>query len=96
MRYRLSRRADNELIAIYEESVEQFGASQAEIYYAELISTFTFLAEFPRAVREREELASGIRAYPHQAHLIVYRIEEDRIFIICLPHGRSDWANDLG
>jgi toxin ParE1/3/4 len=74
--YTLSKAAENDIAAIAEYTVETFGIAQAETYRDGLIRTFEFLAEFPRAARERTELRQNTRVYPYQSHLIIYRVRQ--------------------
>lgn len=91
MRFRFSRRASDDLINIYVESAQMFGVDQAERYRAGLDRAFAFLAEFPRAARERLELRQKPRVHRYESHLIFYRIEADGILILRVRHGREDW-----
>jgi len=93
-RYTLSLAAENDIALIAEYTVETFGIAQALAYRDGLIRTFAFLAEFPRAARERTELSRNARVYPYQSHLIIYRIDGDGIFIQRVRHAREDWIND--
>jgi toxin ParE1/3/4 len=92
--YRFSIRADAELISLYEESVDRFGARQAETYVAGLTAAFERLARTPAIAREREELVGRARAYRYKSHMIVYREEDDGILVIRLPNARSDWLSE--
>ncbi len=92
--YRLSKAAERDLAAIARYTVETHGVDQAMAYRDGLIRAFEFLAEFPRAARERPELRHGTRVHPCQMHLIVYRIDGDGIFVQRVRHGREDWIND--
>ena len=91
MRYRLSRNAEDDLIAIYRTGAQAFGISQAESYFAGLEEAFAFLAAYPRAARERLEIDPPVRAHPHKSHLIVYIIEETDILVLRIRHAREDW-----
>ncbi|MEM1132935.1 MAG: type II toxin-antitoxin system RelE/ParE family toxin [Pseudomonadota bacterium] len=93
MTYRLSKKADEDIIRIYLDGAEQFGVAQADAYHASLERSFDFLAENPRAAREREELSPAFRAHPHKAHVILYRVEERGIFIVRVRHAREDWVS---
>jgi toxin ParE1/3/4 len=53
MGYKLTRRAEQDLIDIYIEGFRQFGEAQAEAYAQKLVETFELLAKFPRLARER-------------------------------------------
>ena len=39
---------------------------------------------------ERPVLGDDIRVHPYAAHLIIYRILDDGIQIVRVPHGRQD------
>lgn len=91
MSYRLARRAEDDLDAIYTAGAEAFGAAQADAYAAGLIRTFQFLASYPRAARERSEATPPVRAHPYKSHLIVYVIEGDDILVARVRHAHEDW-----
>lgn len=91
MGFKLSRKAEDDLIAIYRTGSEEFGVDQAESYFAGLEEAFGFLASYPRAARERFEIDPPVRAHPHKTHLIVYLIEDDDILILRVRHAREDW-----
>lgn len=90
--YRLSRAAVDDLARIADYTIEAFGIDQAIAYRDGLIRTLTFLAEFPRAARERPELRLKSRVYPYESHLIFYRIDGRNILIQRIRHGREDWS----
>jgi toxin ParE1/3/4 len=90
----LSKAAEQDITSIAEYTVETFGIEQAITYRDGLVRAFAFLAEFPRAARERTELRRAARAYPYQSHLIIYRIDGEGIFILRVRHAREDWIND--
>lgn len=93
MGYRLTRKAEDDLIAIYRTGAEEFGVGQAERYFAALEEAFGFLAAYPRAARERREINPPVRAHLHKSHLIVYLIQGDDILILRVRHAREDWAH---
>jgi len=94
MTYRLSRQADDDLRHIYVTGVEIFGVARAEAYAAGLKRVLGFLADFPRAARERRELDPPVRAYPYKSHLIIYAIEHGGVLINRIVHSRQDWMNE--
>jgi toxin ParE1/3/4 len=91
--YVLSKAAEDDLADIARYTIETYGIEQAIAYRDVFIRAFEFLAEFPRAARERPELRHGTRVYPCQAHLIVYRIDGEGIFVQRVRHGSEDWIN---
>jgi toxin ParE1/3/4 len=94
-RYRLSRKAEEDIIAIFMYGVSQFGIQQAERYHDLLERTFQFLAENPEAARERVEITPAVRIHPIESHIVIYTLDEDGdVFIIRVRHGREDWGRD--
>ena len=62
--YRLTRAAADDLLAIFIESLDQFGAVQADHYHAGLEAAFEFLVEYPRAARLRQESSRRFVSIP--------------------------------
>ena len=93
MAYRLSRKAEDDILAIYLAGARLFGAAQADRYHAGLERTFAFLADNPHAARERSELRLRSRAFPYGTHLIFYRLDGSDIFIQRIRDMREDWTD---
>lgn len=94
-RYRLSRKAEEDIIAIFMYGVSQFGIEQAERYHHLLERTFQFLAENPEAARDRVEITPPVRVHPIESHIVIYTIDEDGdVFIIRVRHGHEDWGHN--
>lgn len=94
-RYKLSRKAEEDIIAIFMYGVSQFGIQQPERYHDLLERTFQFLAENPEAARERMEITPAVRIHPIESHIVIYTIDESGdIFIVRVGYGREDWARD--
>lgn len=94
MTLRFSRRALDDLQAIYRHGVHQFGETQATAYQRALHEAFRFIAEFPEANRLRTEFIRPYRIQRHEAHLIFYRIEKGEVYITRIRHGHEDWTAD--
>jgi toxin ParE1/3/4 len=94
--YVLSRKAEEDVISIFQTGIEQFGLSQTERYHEQLGQCFCFLAENPLAAHERFEIFPPVRIHPIGSHLVIYRVEENgTVFIIRVRHGHEDWQNSL-
>ena len=92
MGYTLSRKAEEDIIAIFLDGTGQFGLQQAERYHDHLEKVFQFLAENPLAARERHELTPPIRIHPVGSHIVLYTVGDDGdIFIVRVRHGHEDW-----
>lgn len=91
-RYRLTRKAAQDIRAIYRQGTELFGSRQAELYHQSLEATFQLIADNPRLARLRTEISPPVRVHPHGAHLIVYLEQPDRsILVVRVHHGRENW-----
>ena len=84
-RYRLTRRADRKLEAIYRYTFENFGAAQADTYFAALEETFGLLAERPHLGRIFHEY----RRFEQESHIIFYRTRRSGILIVDILHQRE-------
>ncbi len=91
MAYKLSKKAEEDIIDIYREGALLFGEQQAEKYFLEMEHIFEFLAANPRLARERAEITPPVRIHPYASHMIIYIIESENIFILRIRHGREDW-----
>ncbi len=92
MTYKLSRKAEEDIIQIYVSGVALFGVDQAERYHEGLERAFDFLADFPLAAPERTELKPSSRAHPYKSHIILYRTDGSDIFIQRVRHASEDWT----
>jgi toxin ParE1/3/4 len=93
-RYRLSQRADSDVGDIYLASALTFGLAQADRYKAGLEAVFEFLADNPRAARERSEVDPPVRVHPYGSHIVIYALDEVGVLVLRIRHGREDWTND--
>jgi toxin ParE1/3/4 len=87
--YRLTARADNELLDIYLYGIEQFGLRQAERYKLSLDECFSMLAGHPRMGRISPTVRPGIRRHEHGSHVILYQEETDHVLIVAVLHSRN-------
>jgi toxin ParE1/3/4 len=93
--FRLSERAERDLVEIYDYTDQTFGAYQADAYHAGLERTFDLLANFPRIGLAVNEIAAGFRRFRFQAHLVFYTEEDDFILIRAVLHQAREIKPDL-
>ena len=92
MGYTLSKKAEEDIVRLYLEGAEMFGAQQAERYHAGLERVFRFLSDHPEAAREREEIDPPVRVHRYGSHIVVYVVQEAaNVLIVRVRHGREDW-----
>ena len=93
MNYRLSIKAEEDIINIYGQGVLLFGAEQAEKYHIEMERVFEFLEHSPNAARERTEITPPVRVHPYGSHMVIYLVDNGGgVFILRVRHGREDWT----
>ena len=96
MAYLLTDEAEEDVIHILSEGGQQFGLRQARAYYNGLLECFLFLAETPRAGRERIELTPIVRTHPFHSHVIIYQVTDDEdVLILAVRHARENWQDEL-
>lgn len=95
--YRLTRRADQDLVNIYLYTLENFGPAQAERYTRNIRQSFEMLAESPRMGRAANNVRPGLRRHEHDRHVIFYREDGHGILVIAVIHRmmKPDIAADM-
>jgi len=88
--YKLSNLAAEDFTAIYEYTLLNFGAHQADAYTDDLESTFRLLSSSPQMGHECPEIADQVRRHDHQRHAIFYRRRENDIFVIRILHQQME------
>ena len=87
--YRVSGRADADLLDIYLFGAAHFGRPQAVQYQMSFQHCFELLAENPRMGRTSPTIQAGLRRHEHGSHVILYREEADHVLIVAVLHGRN-------
>lgn len=87
--YKLSRRAEDDLLDMYIYGIERFGEAQGERYHIDMTACFALLATQPRMGREAATVAPGVRRHEHASHVIFYEEHGEGILILALVHARS-------
>lgn len=92
MNYRLSAKAEADLVQIYIDGVTDFGVAQAEAYQDKIDQTIALIADNPEIARLREEISPPVRIHPVHAHVIIYLVDDHRMVrILRVRHGRENW-----
>jgi len=91
--FKLSRKAEDDLIDIYAFGAIEFGFDQADRYQNSLEQAFRFLADFPQAARERMEIDPPVRGYACRSHVIIYVIDGLDVHVLRVRHGREAWTS---
>lgn len=81
-KYRLAKRAKEDLIAIAQYGDEHFGVAQSDRYRDQLKQRFSVLAEQPQLYPAVEHIRPGYHRSVCGAHSIYYRVEADGVEIV--------------
>lgn len=88
--HKLTPRAERDLKDIWLYTAEAWSDEQAEIYVASLEKQFEALADSPYMGAARPDIEQGYRYFPEGKHLIFYRVENETIVILAVPHASMD------
>ncbi|HMF68163.1 MAG TPA: type II toxin-antitoxin system RelE/ParE family toxin [Phyllobacterium sp.] len=88
-KFRLTERAETEILEIFLDSIEMFGVMQARRYKDELVYCCELLADTPHMGRLAETLGVGVRRHEHKSHAILCEQKADGILVLALVPGRS-------
>ena len=87
----LLSRARDDLDAIWLDTAQRWGPTQAVDYLESLDAVLTLLAEFPGMGRLHREFEPAVRIHPFRRHLVIYRSDEKDLCVIRLLYARSNW-----
>lgn len=82
--------ASRDLEAIVDYVAEQSSIDRAEALLQQVNAKCQRLAQFPGMGRKRDELAAGVRSWPVESYLIVYRMIDQGIEILRVVSGYQD------
>jgi toxin ParE1/3/4 len=84
--YRLGERAESDLAAIFDYTVDTWGEEQAVKYLAELTTCFELLTATPYLGRACDALSPGLRRIEQGKHVVFYRVAGGDILISRILH----------
>lgn len=93
MKLELTAQAERDVGLVFVDGCEKFGKTRADTYLTQLIRALDRLIELPFANRVMSEVDGTVRVHRFRAHIILYRIDGDRVRIIRVRHGREDWQD---
>ena len=88
--YILSRKAQEDIEAIYDFGFHKFGQEQALYYLIGLQYHIKLLLKNPEIGKPRDEIKTGLYSLPYASHIIFYRILKNHIRIVRVLHGSRD------
>lgn len=93
-KYRFTNKALNDLIYIWDYTVEEWSQNQAEKYYNLIIASCLDLADNPQLGKSYDIIIVNVLGYKCGQHIIFYReISKNEIEIERILHGMMDLKN---
>lgn len=89
-KYTLSRKAEADLTAIADFTLETFGIEQTRLYYNGLVNAFNRIADHPEIGTSFAHIKPNTRRWIHGSHVIYYRTDAASIFIRRILHQSQD------
>lgn len=86
--FRISRRAERDLLSIGEYTLRTWGEAQTARYIDELENCCERLADNAELGRRCDEIRPGLRRLEHGLHVVLYRKVRDGILILRFLHQR--------
>lgn len=94
--YHFTKRAINDLVEIWDYTVEVWSGNQAEKYYNLIIASCMDLANNPKLGKSYEILSLDVLGHRCGEHIIFYReITKNEIEIVRVLHGMMDLKNKI-
>lgn len=95
MKLVISEMAKEDLASIEEYTRDNWGKLQADVYLSQIENRFLSLLESPYLGTSRPDVSDGYRCLPEGKHLIFYRVDDDVVNIIGVPHVSMDLERHL-
>jgi len=96
VKYRISFKAQTDLIGIWEFTFENWSIEQADRYYQLIIDKFEEICQKPDIGKKYESIRKGYWGVNIKSHIIFYRIhDQEMIDVIRILHKRMDIQNRL-
>jgi toxin ParE1/3/4 len=92
MKYKISKKASNDLEEIWFYTFENWSIGQADRYIDLIVDEFEYIAENPKSGKDYNEIRKGYFQSRVKSHFIFYKInlKDDTIEIIRVLHQQMD------
>ena len=91
----LTNRALDDLAAVYDYSLSQFGQQVADRYLQQFDLAMQTLCDDPALLREREDCPGPLRFYRINKHWLVCDVIDEQLFVLTIKHGAVDMPTRL-
>jgi len=95
LKYELSKLGLRDISSIWNFTAEKWSVNQANKYYKQLIKEIDGICKNPEIGKSIEEVKEKYRSRTFKSHLIIYKIEGEKIFIDRILHQKMDIDNEI-
>ena len=95
MKFELSELALEDIDSIWEYTLLNWSISQAEKYYKEIFDTIELICTNPKSGTSLNEVKASHRKRLVGSHMIVYKVQNEIVFVDRVLHQRMDIENQL-
>lgn len=89
--FRLSVKAEEDLVSIYSYGILHFGYTQANKYVLGLEETLTKLTKSPFMGKQSDLVSKGLRSFVYKSQMIFYQLEDKNILIVRILNQSRDY-----
>ena len=93
--YELSKLALEDINSIWNYTAKKWSVNQANHYYKQIFEVIDLICENAKIGKSLASVKEHHRSIMAQSHMIVYKIEKDKILIDRILHKRMDIENQL-
>ena len=95
LQFHLSKLALNDLDSIWAYTCEKWSIKQANEYYNEILDVINLICDNPQIGKSIQEVKQNHRSRIVRSHMIIYKIENNHIYIDRILHQNMDVENKL-
>lgn len=88
--YKLSKLAEHDFAKITRYSLINFGVEKTADYVLSLENVLLKLAMSPLIGKNRSDIDPTLMSFPHQQHMIFYRVRQNDIFVVRILHQQME------
>jgi toxin ParE1/3/4 len=93
--YRVSGKAEIDLVKMYEYGIERFGLKQAQTYLLGMHTLFQILANNRTLGRDASEFVLSLKRFSYKSHTIFYLTTDIDILIVRVLNQSMDYEKNL-
>lgn len=95
LKYELSKLAIRDLTSIWNYTAKNWSPNQADKYFKQIINEIEFICSNPEIGKSIKDVKENHRIIAIKSHLIIYKINSQKVFVDRILHQSMDIENRL-